>query len=656
MIVFNKPNYLDNAFKSLDQVSSLGSTIFYDSLPNLPYLKKPIIGSLVLKAKDISADTGSDIHPTTSLALGTMGAVTAFSLTLGIFTLDKAYNSYKSADAMHDENGKRLSKIELALRHSQIVGGGCCVFSNVVDLANRGFKSLRNLSSSSSKALLLATYCLDVLYLGLIAVSFLNIRESFRFLGRVKNSTESVEELKFLIGELTGNGPVESSKRISIQDIHTHLGLELRSMLNEIDSMLAAKLSDKKLGKALFKDQYKKFLPTVLNRMGIDPTDKDLKVESLIDNKELIQRVWAKEKSVIHTRVLGFKGMQHIRKAKEMHLYELLLDDSTKEYAQSAAKELLQELKVCSKKQRHISIAYLVAGSVGATFSVISKAFIFPLETAVSKVGFLVFFLLMGYGDVCDFLEVYKSGVRAGEYAKFCAGTHLALGVVAVSAFAVTLSILGGGIPIASLIIIGGVWISLDVWMLLLLNRREKEYVLEHPTLGEFLDLLNRGNTDYLSKEALEMFHKLPKLQRESILRSLVKSNPVVMKVCSRKLKTFAIQGSLLEESLESKGRRLYNEQNINQQVSKHSFELANKILTGKGCPLDKDSLNTHPCKHLFYKTFYNEQAKADQQKFCETVGKKHLKFAVEKIIGSSEEVLLLESEKLKKLARNSLP
>ncbi len=627
MEIFSSSNHLESAFSSLEAVTTPSSKIFCDTLPNCPFIKNPKIGSLVMRAKEITADTGSDINPSTKLGNDTMGAVTAFSTALGILTLDKVYNSYKASDSMYDERGKTIAKFDASLRVTQIAGGGAAVLANFAP---------ESLLASSVVALAIAGYSMDFLYLGLAAVSALSIKESNDFLSRLKKSEGNINELKTLLGELTGQGELELSKTLKDKDVYTHLGLTLRAMLNEIDPELAAKLSNRRLGKALFEAKYNKFLRPVLDRMNISTDAKDLDLETLKVNKELIRNVWAREKNFVFRRTLGFRGSLLLQRAKEIRLYEQLGDKKTKEYAEATTKELFQELKSCAKEQRHTSMAYFVAAVVGGFFSAVAWAIILPLETVLSKVGFLAFFLLMGYGDLCDFLEAYKSGVRAGEYAKFCSGTHLALGLLALSAFTVSTILTGGVFPVASLVIIGGVWITADVLMLILMHRRDKEYAEEHPSLKEFLDKLNSSNLEYLSKETLEMFHKLPKLQREAILRSLLQSNKEVMRVYAAKLKTFMDQDSLLDERLEVKGERLYRELQNEQVHIRKAFEEANKTLIGNSKPLDPETLTKHPSKHVFYRTFYNEVARAEQQKFCVTVGRKRLRNTVEKLMSAS--------------------
>jgi hypothetical protein len=627
MKVFNSSNLLENAFTSLEAVVSPTSKVFFDTLPNCPYKKNPIVGSLVMKTKELTADTGSDMDSSSRLTANAMSTVTAFSSIFGILTLDKVHNSYKASDAMHDERGKAIATLDGSLRVSQITVGFTSIFSRF---------SAKTLPLASASALMIAMFSMDFLYLGLAAVSGVSIQESNNFLKRLKKAEGNLSELKSLLAELVGKGECELGKSISNRDIYTHLGIELRSMLDEIDPNLTTRLSNKTLGKALFDEKYSKFLKPILNRMSIKADESSLSLESLKKNKELIQNIWAKEKSFVFDRILGFRGTKLIQRAKEMRLYEQLGDVKTKEYSEVAVRELFQELKNCAKEERLTSLIYFSAAAIGGFFSVIAKTFILPLETAISKVGFLVFFLLLGYGDLREFMEVYKSGVRAGEYAKFFSGTHLLLGVLALSAFAVSSVLTGGALPLVSLLIVGGVWISVDISMLYFMHKRDKEYKEDHPSLKEFLNKLESTDFDYLSQETLEMFHKLPKLQREAILSTLLQSDQEVMKVYASKLRTFNDQSLFECKTLEGMGRLLYKDPKKDKKIVEKSLEKANQILIGKSSPLNRETLATHPSSHLFYRTFFNEVAKSEQQRFCLSVGKKRLQNAVRKVIGTS--------------------
>ncbi len=647
MDALNKSNYLDSVFKSLETASSDNPNIFYDSLANNPFLKKPIIGSLVLQSKDIPANTSSIMRQGSSPAMSALGLTTAFNTFQGIFTLEQACHAYKAADRMHDETGKKISTADGVSRVAQIFGGLSFCLVRFADIANRGFNSLKMLAIPAAYSFIIGIHSFAVLYLGLAVLSVVSIKETNGFLKKAQRTSGNIDELKSVMGELTGRGTPILSKPVSDKDIYVHLGLELRSMLREIDPKLGLKLSDKKLGKALFKEKYNKFLPTVLTRMGANLESKGLNVEKLKSNQGLVQTMWAREKQVTYERLFGFEGMQLVQKAKKMHLYELLSNEKTKEYAEKTSENLLKELAVCSKKQRQIMIAYLITGVIGVVFTVLSDVFLAPLDVLICNIGFFTCYLVMGYADLRCFLESYKAGGAIGEYAKPYVLFHFALGLAAITTAAVLTSVTFGGFPVICLFVIGAVWMATSVGMLVLLDRREKKYDIDHPSLEKFLERLNQSKMGVVYKETIEIFHKLPKIQREAILKALIK-NHKELKRYSKELKTFSIDSSLAKKSLEEKGRRLYLETK-DQKIRDKAFELANGNLIGDGILLDEKSLTTHPCRDMFYREFYNELAKAEQQKFCERAGVEKIKDELEKLIKSAK-IIKLESQKVVEL------
>jgi hypothetical protein len=648
MKIFSSNKSLDSMFSRLESLNPITGNIFYDNLPNNAFLKKPRIGTLVLQSKEITADTSSVMRQGSSPAMSALGATTAFSAFQGLFSLEHACHAYQSADQLHDENGKWISISDIALRVAQCFGGIAFGLVRSADIAIRGFSSFNFLEKPALHATAIGTYCFGVLYVCILALSSISIKETHGFLKTLENSKVNVEELSSLLGEITGKGVPSFSRDLSKKDVYVHLGMELRSMVKEIDPKLGREFSDKKLGKALFTNRYNKFLPTVLHRVGASFSNRDITVNQLKKDKGLIQVIWAREKQAVFERILGFKGMEFVQKASEMNLYGLLSNEKTKAYAQEVSKGLIQDLEKCSKKQKQTMVSYFFAGALGTIFTGLSitAAASMPALMLVCDIGFLAVSLMMGYGDFQCFLETYKAGGPIGEYAKPYVLLHFVLGVAAIATAATLTTLSGGTFPLISLFIIGSVWMASGIGMMILLEKRGKSYDVEHPTLANFAQQVGSSKLSILYKESLEMFSKLPKLQREAILKRLLQDYKH-LQLYANGLDTFS--PLLSKETVEGKRKRIYKKLKGDKLV-KESFELANKKLLASSHPLTEESLSKHPCSHIFYKTFYDKLAKSEQEKFIARAGKVKLLEVITKLLDKN-----LKVQNTEKVAQDNL-
>ncbi len=620
-------NPIDRAFGAL----SPSSDLLRDSLSGNPYVQKKFVGSVITLGEDATSNLSAVVRLFgEGPAFSALGMTTAFSTAQGAANLVKATHNYQSAALMHDENGQAMEGFHICARISQIFGGAAFGVVRVADITNTGFNVCRALAGPAKTLAIAGSALFGVLFLGIGALAAISIKETCGFLARAEKASKDMEELKALVGELTGEAPAPSTKKIiSKQDLYVHLGQQVRSMINEIDPELAGSLTDRKLGKALF-TRYSDFLPHVLNKMGIQKAD-NITLPGLRRNQEIVQKVWAKEKGVIHQRILGSKGMELVGKAQGMHLYELLSskDPETRKYAEMTSKELMDGIQGSAKEERYVMVAYLVMGVFGVACTVLSNFIVSPLIT----LGLFVCYLAMSYGDWKGFQAYLESDGPNGKYAKEYVYFHLALGVLSI-ATAITLTVFTGGMfPIAAIAAVGVVWLLMDLYLIRQINLREKKYNSEHPTLQAFLDHLE--SLDLTKEEGLpEMFHKLPRIHREKILEELLKIDPTFAKG----LKTFELKDS--KEPLVALGEQLYEKDSfftLNSSDSDYvripfAIKDTNELLISSESPLKLENVKTHPCRDLFYKTLYNLTARDEQLEVLKK-GKDHLQTVVKKVM-----------------------
>lgn len=621
---------LTHAFSSLDQATSY-SNIFCNKLPNYSLNPKPLVG-FPISGADMTADVSSVLRQSSSPALSAMGTTTAFNSIQGALGLPGAVEAYETSEKLHDSVGKWLSVSDITMRVSQIFGGTGFTLVRFSDVAS-GFNQMKYLAMPASVALMVSLQCFGMLYVSIAALSSIKLHESISFSHRLQKAMKNEDELKLLMGDLLGKGNIPPSKSLSEKDVWNHLGMELRSLLNEIDPKLAKKLSDKTLGKALLENEsYKKHLHTVLSRMGVDGSST---LEDLKTKPALIQFVWHKENQKIHSRIVGAKGMELIEKAKAMGIYDLLQKADTKEYAQSSAQKLLGDLKTAAEEQRPIMIAYLISSVFGAVFTGLGFAVQSPMIVAATALGFLVCFLTMTYADGLAFWESYKAGGAAGEYSKTYLALHLTIGVLAISA-AIAVTVFTGGLaPVAVIVAVGAMWIAMDIWMYFFISKQEANEKIERPTMKQFMEDLKKEGMDI--DALIQMFHKLPKTQRQAILAWIEENKP------KKELFPLGDQGysfpliSMLLDSLRSppvstnteelktrdkllseEEMRLAYQECLDKKLIERAFKIANEKLLTQEKLFDKEGLDKHPCKSLFYQVFYNELAKEEQAIYLE--------------------------------------
>ena len=399
-----------------------------------------------------------------------------------------------------------------------------------------------------------------------------------------------------------------------------------------MDPELVAKSWDSDLGKSLFTEERKKLLPAVLSRLGITTTD-DTTLESLQNNPAVIRKVWAKEQKVIYERILGAKGSKLIERAKRMHVYELIANPDTKEYGVKVSTKLLGKLRTCAKDERHRMIAYTISGFAGAVFTILAYA-ASPAHAFVWSMGILISYGVIAYADFLGLKKAWASEGPIGN-SKHYIILHLLVGIAIAATIAAT-GITGGIFPVAVVALIGLVWLFMDIYALYKAYEKEKAYNAEHPTLEMFLERIKKDGSlntalDELDKDhTLKMFHKLPKVQREAILRDLQEMMESVDPEFIPGLHTLKLSEDMSEVET---GKCLYKELSAqNKALAKRALKQANKVLLSGSEKLKKSNLETHENSDLFYKAFYEEFVKREQRNLLRRAGSTRLRHSVEKV------------------------
>jgi hypothetical protein len=402
-------------------------------------------------------------------------------------------------------------------------------------------------------------------------------------------------------------------KTLQERDVYIHLGMHLKDLFFEIDPKLVKKLSHEELGKALFTDEYRKFLPLVLDRMGIAAKNVT-KVSDLQGNQILIRSVWDKTNEAVHGRVFGSKGMSAISKAKQLHLYELLgsKEPSDRAFAEKQSEVLMKELRAGAKENRFILGLYFVTGLLGTIFTGFA-------ESAYSVVGFFCCFVFMWVADFISFQKVCESEGPVGKWDRLYVLSHFLLGVFSTTI--ATLFLIGvigavtygtGGLflPIA-ILMIGSIWMGVDVWAFLQIEERRAKYKKNHPTVQHFLQKVS-SKASFEEKE--ETFHKLPKLmQKQILLAGLERTGAAKDLYTSFDIHPLATPERLKKVALTTRAVSLSNEVD----------------------PITEKNFFTHPSKKLFVQNLYNQWVRDGQKKILQRIDRieGRLQAAVESVL-----------------------
>ncbi len=405
-------------------------------------------------------------------------------------------------------------------------------------------------------------------------------------------------------------------KKLQDQDVYIHLGMILKGIFSEINPKLVKKLSHLELGKALFTQEYSKFLPLVLERMGISAKTVTT-MDDLRGNPTLIRCIWARNKEAIHGRVFGSRGMNAIAKAQQLHLYELLgsKDVAHRAYAEKQSEGLFKELEAGAKENRFICGLYFVTGLLGAIFTGLA-------DSVYAGLGFLFCFTTMWIADFLSFQKTCESESPVGKWDRLYIWSHFLLGSLAV--ITATLFLTGvvgaatygtGGLflPIA-ILLIGSVWMGVDIWSLFQIEHRKERYKRNHPKLEHFLQKVS-SQASFEEKE--EMFHKLPKLMQRQILSAGLD-------------KTGAAKDIYASWNMEP----LITPQRLRKvAVSTQDLSLVKEV-----DPITHVNFLTHPNKKIFMQNLYNQWTRDGQKKILQRIDRVEgrLKAAVELVLGKT--------------------
>lgn len=615
------------------------------SLPYNPEKKDPVIGSVATQAIDFVSNTsactrtlGACVIPGPQpAALSALGATTPFGVFQASIACKNAAGSYCAAADMHDEAGMTISGSDAASRAAQVIAAAFYIPIRFLDIANRGFNSLTSASYLLPYLSAVGDFCFGILFFFVGILGLRSCLETRDFIAKLDSALESqnFEEIKALIGEVTGHAGALGNKEISERDLHVHLGQQLRALLDEIDPELAAKAWDSDLGEKLFQDEkYNNLLPAVLSRMGI--VTNNLTSDSLKTNGDVARMVWAKEQKARYDRILGSKGSDLAGRAKEMRLYELISNEHTKAKEKEVAARLLGRLRTCAKDQRFRMIVYTISGFAGALFTILSYT-MSPAYAVFYSAGTLASYIGVAIGDTIGLKRAFASDGPVGSRSKQYLMFNLAIGVIALATASALTAMTGGVFPVAAIVIIGLVWIIMDLYALYLAYEKEKAYRAEHPTLEMFLEQIQKNGSLNIPLEKMEedhplkMFHKLPKVQREAVLKSVYDCLKSVVPEFINELHTLS---SHPHQDEASEGKRLYDELFChNKTLSRRALQQANKVLPELDDELTEKNLDEHQSRNLFYKAFYSEVVKRDQRKLFKKAGNTYIKEAVEKVI-----------------------
>ena len=404
-----------------------------------------------------------------------------------------------------------------------------------------------------------------------------------------------------------------SRKLLKQEDVYIYLGLKLKELFSEINPKLVKNLSHKELGKALFTQEYQKFLPILLDRLAI--SSKDVKrVEDLQSHPHLIRAIWGREKEAIHGRVFGSRGMKAIAKARDLQLYDLLnsTNDMDRLYAEKQSEILLKELETGAKENRLMFSLYLLTGILGTAFTGIA-------DSAYNTIGFFCCFAFMWAADFINFRKSLESEGSPGTWDRLYVMLHLFLGACSVTVSSLLLSgtfvaanFGTGGLffPVA-ILSIASVWMGMDIWALFEIDRRKAKYRENHPKLEHFLEKVSSKAS---FEDKAEMFHKLPQLMQKQILLSGLE-------------KTGA-------------GKHLYASLDVGPIVTKESLGKAvsktqDLVLASDTDPITEENALKHPLKQVFMKNLCREWVLDGQKKILRRIDRVEgrLRSAVESVL-----------------------
>jgi hypothetical protein len=512
-------------------------------------------------------DVGADISYTVrqfaniwvdSHAFSTVGITTGFNSVQGAIAAKKAYDRVKNAWKVGDLWGTSEGALDCLRGITQSAGGmayaGLRPLSIIADLKHIDTSSINAATSLGKSTFMLGTLgniFFGFFYLFLGACTGVNIFKTATFKHQLNKSKDLKEAMQFLSKKLhvdPGKTYQKLSKHKDMQQDLEKAAVEcvsdwMRSFVDDAKLLKAAGMTffgsynDRKAFVKKFFAEIEKGNPTnkkeFLEKLGFNEKDhkevfeaaKNWNLFELVGLKQTLNKTQMRKELKI-ARATSGECVKWIKTAEQSKLFERLTSSDKKinAAAQQEMQGILEKIKTSISSNLFINSIYFVSSVVGVVATILMFFFTGGIGAIVVAALFLIVCVTMMLGDGYGLFL----GLQDGEPGKYDKKLVVVNTVVCVISIAVVIALMATGV--ASLVLgfvslgIALAWLASNGVTFVKLDKKEKKYFTEHPTLENFFELLQQAADENDYNKVSIVFKKLSKNDRTA-LKGILEEN-----------------------------------------------------------------------------------------------------------------------------------
>lgn len=525
-----------------------------------------------LSGEDVKADISSiprsyvdylsSMHPTQNIgaAYHVMGSTTAVNLLQALFSLQKDMSGFAQAKKIGDLKGMQICREDIAARMGQIMGGGGYIIYRMDQIAAGGFHvTSKGFAEAGKWSFFLGNIGFGLFFAiatWMCGKAYFRNESLLQKLNSGNGSDSSrIKVLLDLMKEAKSEAPSGSLREEASQFLGAQFEACVKELINTCHSSQedlskwrgliqdVEKVSSeewKKLGSQILEFCEKENSPELLLQLGFDGLDLKKPIADQIGEMSLkIKSSLVKEAEL--SRIIGSKNLAALKNAQKNGLLERLSskDENVRVCAELEAQKILKAITTSVSRSSmwngimaascFIGTAIMIAIALSFGVAILLNPYALMAIAVIS----IICYVGMLIGDGGFWWDGMHADAPVGTSDRAYSYAGLALSVASTG---LALAFCSTPLGLATILVIGVLWIAVDLISLHLLNERDKKFKAEHPELLDFEKeiqalkaIQEKAEGERTWKERLQLrdsglsiFQKLSTLQKEQMYHELV--------------------------------------------------------------------------------------------------------------------------------------
>ena len=438
------------------------------------------------------------------------GDTTAGNLFIGMLGIKQRIEELAIAELLNDSRGKLLGRVGI-VKDALLTAGGACF------LALRPLATASAITGASATSLLgrvtagfgVAGSAVFALFSGVLgAIAALNLHSLYKFEDEFENKTLQ-GQIDFLNKKVSVDREATRSKLIekTYGNDEAAFKAAMKEHALKTGAETLVRMMKELGGEKMSKAQARKILIDLDTQEG-----GNFLIEAGLDL--IVQKKEMKKEQKLG-RIVGGANLEKIKELKNY-----------RQIPKEMATEIVDQVRASVKTNQKINWA-LIAMSVGSVLALVGGIiFTGGLGALLISLIAIAYFVVMVGLDVYCYKQDMAQGMP-GPHDKKALLIHAVSGIVTlavVAALMATSVISFGLVPLIVAIVLTVGWVAFDGYSWMRLNEREKKYMEEHPTLEQFLKLLD----DKTKKAQFYDVYKKLAFQDQMDIRAILNTNDVL--------------------------------------------------------------------------------------------------------------------------------